>query len=190
MGVGTVAGQMRCEMESQSLGSADQGDLEARAACLVNPASGVANDYLNHFNEVLLLIENLPVMLPEMVDEILGWAPISYREYFEKSRLPGSAKALQIYDGLDPEFRKYFEGQIDALNGLALASIAVIKQHRGADGSLNPDDVAAYCELAAAQMRDALEQTADTVNNGRRNPTEAPQNMADRLLGAPVDTAA
>lgn len=45
--------------------------LEERAAALVNPASGIANDYLNHFNEILLLIENLPTLLPEMLDELL-----------------------------------------------------------------------------------------------------------------------
>lgn len=170
--------------------SLDSSELEARAACLVNPASGVANDYLNHFNEVLLLIENLPVMLPEMVDEILGWAPISYREYFQKSRLPGSAKALQIYDSLEPEFRDYFEGKIEALNTLALDSIAVIKQHRAEDGTIDPDAVSDYCERAATEMKQALEVTAELVNNGRRTVSEAAQHMADRLLVSPSTVTA
>lgn len=170
--------------------SMDAGELEARAACLVNPASGVANDYLNHFNEVLLLIENLPVLLPEMVDEILGWEPISYREYFQKSRLPGSAKALQIYDGIDAGFRTYFEGQIASLNAMALESIAVIKEHRSEDGTIEPDSVAEFCELASAKMRKALEHTADLVNNGRRAVVEGPQNMADRLLSMPATATA
>ena len=34
-------------------------DIEERAAELVNSASGIANDFLNHFNEVLLLIEKV-----------------------------------------------------------------------------------------------------------------------------------
>ena len=169
-------------MEAQGEVVVESGDLEARAACLVNPASGIANDYLNHFNEVLLLIENLPVMLPEMVDEILGWTPISYREYFQKSRLPGSAKALGIYDSLDADFRAYFEAQISGLNALALESIAVIKEHRAPDGTIEPDAVAEYCERASAQMRERLEVTADLVNNGRRAVSEGAQRMADRLL--------
>jgi hypothetical protein len=129
-------------------------------------------------------------MLPEMVDEILGWTPISYREYFEKSRLPGSAKALQIYDGLDASFRAYFEAQIAALNALALESISVIKQHRAEDGSIEPDSVAEYCERAAARMRGYLEQTADLVNNGQRAVAERAQNMADRLLVAAAGASA
>lgn len=171
-------------MEAQGLGQGSDAELEARAACLVNPASGVANDYLNHFNEVLLLIENLPVMLPEMVDEILGWTPISYREYFQRSRLPGSAKALQIYDSLELDFREYFEETISGLNELALESISVIKKHRNEDGTIDPDSVAAFCEQAAQRMRSALDVAADLVNNGRKAVIEKPQRMADRLLNA------
>lgn len=62
------------------IASQESGTLEERAASLVNPASGIANDYLNHFNEVLLLIENLPTLLPEMLDELLEWRPVTYRE--------------------------------------------------------------------------------------------------------------
>ncbi|HMN79137.1 MAG TPA: hypothetical protein PKA20_04310, partial [Burkholderiaceae bacterium] len=71
---------------SRETGAGDS--LEERAANLVNPASGIANDYLNHFNEILLLIENLPTLLPEMLDELLEWKPVTYREYFAKSLLP------------------------------------------------------------------------------------------------------
>ncbi len=42
---------------------------------LVNPNSGIANDFLNQYNEILLLVENLPVLLPEMVDDLLAWRP-------------------------------------------------------------------------------------------------------------------
>jgi len=76
--------------------TANVDSLEQRAACLVNPASGIANDYLNHFNEILLLIENLPTLLPEMLDELLEWNPVTYREYFAKSQLPGSARARDL----------------------------------------------------------------------------------------------
>src|ERR1700759_5053507 len=38
---------------------------EKRAEALVNPASGLANDYLNLFNEIVMLIEQLPTM-PEL----------------------------------------------------------------------------------------------------------------------------
>lgn len=156
--------------------------LEERAAALVNPASGIANDYLNHFNEILLLIENLPTLLPEMLDELLEWRPVTYREYFAKSLLPGSARALQIYDGLDDGFRREFEGVIDGVNAMAQASIEVIRAHRDPNGELDPSKVSDFCENASCAIRSALNRASDLVNNGREKVDETPQHMADRLI--------
>lgn len=158
--------------------------LERRANDLVSPDSGIANDYLNHFNEIFLLIENLPALLPEMVDEVVEWKPISYREYFNKSALPGSEHALEIYDSLDPAFRRDFEGMVELLDNLVLQSIAIVLENRNPDGSLDPDGIADVCEQLAADMRIVLDRTADLVNHGYAPPLERPQEMADRLLTA------
>jgi len=168
-------------MDNNSANVVD-GTLEERAAALVNPASGIANDYLNHFNEVLLLIENLPTLLPEMLDELLEWKPVTYREYFAKSQLPGSVRALQIYDGLDENFRRDFESIIDGINAMALASIEVIRAHRSQTGDLDPSRVSEFCENASSAIRSALNRAADLVNNGRTSAAESPQGMADRLI--------
>jgi hypothetical protein len=158
--------------------------LEARAAALVNPASGIANDYLNHFNEALLLIENLPALLPEMIDEILAWRPVGYREYFNHSPLPGSAVTLEIYDTLDDDFRKDFESMIVILDQIITESIEVIKAARRPDGTLEPDEVSDVCEKLSARLRRVLDRTADLVNHGYAPPLERAQNMADRILNA------
>lgn len=159
-------------------------ELGHAATGLVNPASGIANDFLNHFNEVLLLIENLPVLLPEMVDELLQWRPMSYREYFRTSTLPDSARALQIYDTIDDRLRDLFELHVAQLHQLALDAIEAIKSYRGASGEIRAEDVAEFCELASLEIRRALERTADLVNHGYALPSETPQSMADRLLAS------
>ncbi|MDZ4790678.1 MAG: hypothetical protein SGJ17_05630 [Hyphomicrobiales bacterium] len=159
-------------------------DLEERAAHLVNPASGVANDFLNHFNEILLLIENLPIMLPEMVDEILEWRPKTYREYFQTSSLPGSAATLEIYGTLSREFRADFESMVSLLNRMAVESITVITRHRRPNGEIAAEEVEHFCERAALEFRRVLARAADLVNNGSALPLESPQNMADRILFA------
>ncbi len=156
--------------------------LEARAAALVNPESGVANDYLNHFNEILLLIENLSALLPEMVDEILAWKPISYREYFRKSPLPGSKQTLEIYELLDENFRKDFESMVELLNSIVLKSIDIVTTNRREDGTIDPDGIGGICEKLASDMRTVLDRTADLVNHGYAPPLERPQDMADRIL--------
>ncbi len=83
-------------------------DIQRRAEAIVNPASGLANDYLNLFNEIVMLIEQLPAM-PELIDDILKWRPVSYQSYFSNSILPGRVSALEAYEKLDLSFRKDFE---------------------------------------------------------------------------------
>lgn len=156
--------------------------LEEQAAALVNPESGIANDYLNHFNEVFLMIENLPVLLPEMVDELMQWRPVSYVEYFQRSPLPASAETLKIYEKLDDSFRADFEAMIVLLDEIVLRCVDLISAHRLPDGTIEPDAITEMCEKYAADLRAVLDRTADLVNHGYAPPLERPQNMADRLM--------
>jgi hypothetical protein len=56
-------------------------DEAARAARLraanINPRTGLATDYLNHFNEAIMLLEMIPDM-PECAEDFLLWYPLSY----------------------------------------------------------------------------------------------------------------
>lgn len=129
---------------------ASDDELHQRAACLINPYSGIANDFLNHFNEIFLLVENLPMLLPEMVDELIEWKPLTYSEYFNRSRLPGSAFALQRYAAMEPEARAYFDDHVTQLNAKAVEIVETISKHRLPDGTIPPEKVADFCEVASA----------------------------------------
>jgi hypothetical protein len=144
----------------------------------------MANDYLNHFNEVLLMIENLPLLLPEMVDELVSWKPVSYRAYFEQSNLPGRIEALEIYDNLDEDFRRDAEAMIELLDKIIARCVAIITSHRREDGTLEAEDIAYICPRLAEALRSALERMADMINHGYGSPNERPQEMADRILAS------
>jgi len=156
--------------------------LDAKASALTNPESGIANDYLNHFNEIFLMVENFPILLPEMIDEMSEWKPVSYVEYFEKSPLPGSAEALRVYAGLDKNLRADFETMVELLDGIVQGAIKVILAYRLPDGTIDPEAISDTCELYSADLRAVLDRTADLVNHGHAPPLERPQHMADRLL--------
>jgi hypothetical protein len=74
---------------------------EARAAQLqaanINPRTGLATDYLNHFNEAIMLLEMIPDM-PECAEEFLEWQPRSYREHFAASNFKARELAIEAYD--------------------------------------------------------------------------------------------
>jgi hypothetical protein len=152
------------------------------AAGLLNPASDIANDYLNHFNEILLLIENFPILLPEMVDEILTWRPKTYQTYFRESPLPGGEAAVLIYEHIDPSVRRRFEAVIAQVNQIAEKSVNTISQKRDEHGELTSEHVEEFCLLASKRLRLWLSAAADLVNHGKATPGEASQQIADRLL--------
>jgi hypothetical protein len=153
-----------------------------QAANLVNPASGIANDYLNQYNEILLLVENLPVLIPEMVEELLAWKPKNYKEYFETSPLPRGDIAIKIYQSLNPSFRNLFEAHVQSINAYANTAISVIADQQHRSQELSQDYIEAFCAEIANILRAELAKANDFVNHGLTLPTERPQEMADRLM--------
>lgn len=165
-------------------------ELFARAASLVNPKSGIANDYLNIFYELLLLIENLPV-IPEMLEDVLNWQPVSYIDYFQRSRLPGSSAALAIHEQLNPIVRDTFDHLIGNINTIALSGIDQIQQRRKPNGDVFPEDIIDLCERISSELKSNLAPTTNLVNNGMTEvQAETVQQMVDRLLGETGPTAA
>ncbi len=50
----------------------------------INEQTLLATDYLNHFNEVVMLIEMIADM-PECLEDAKAWAPKSYQDHFRDS---------------------------------------------------------------------------------------------------------
>lgn len=84
------------------------------AAANICPATGLATDYLNHFNEVAMLVDMLGAM-PEMVDEILAWRPRSYRDHFHVTGFRERDLAVEAYEAAEPGVRRAFDAACDAI---------------------------------------------------------------------------
>lgn len=130
---------------------------------LVNPTTGLANDYLNVFNEILLVLEFLPSM-PEMTDEVLAWQPRGYCEYYEQSSLPGARQALQAYDRVDPQMRRRFEAVLARLNDIVVQAQRKLAEESGRPEY--PDSIAKSCEQTADAMRVGLSYVSRLINEG------------------------
>src|ERR1700723_2332933 len=87
-------------------------DPSARAALLraanINPRTGLATDYLNHFNEAVMLLEMIPDM-PECAEDFLGWQPLSYSEHFTASNFRARDLAIESYEAADAAIRAEFD---------------------------------------------------------------------------------
>src|ERR1700753_1160077 len=95
-----------------STAPASSGADDARAAQLraanINPRTGLATDYLNHFNEAIMLLEMIPDM-PECAEDFLVWQPVSLREHFSASHFKARELAIEAYDSAHPSVRVEFD---------------------------------------------------------------------------------
>jgi hypothetical protein len=108
-------------------------DEEARAAKLraanINPRTGLATDYLNHFNEAIMLLEMVPDM-PECAEDFLTWYPLSYREHFMASNFKARDLAIEAYDSADAGIRTEFDNITSAMTSILTAVGAAMREAR------------------------------------------------------------
>ena len=152
-----------------------------RAEALVNPTSGLANDYLNLFNEIVMLVEQLPSM-PELFDDIQRWHPVSYREYFRNSILPGRTSAIEAYDQLDSRFRRDFEAVVAELDRRATGAVAAVRRHYKSKDQADAYSLMVICERAGATIREVLDKATMLVNHGAVVASDVVQDRTDRLF--------
>ena len=99
-------------------------DNEARAAELlaanINPRTGLATDYLNHFNEAVMLLEMIPDM-PECAEDFLSWRPLSYAEHFIASNFKARDLAIEAYNEADARIRVEFDNITNAMTSILMA---------------------------------------------------------------------
>jgi len=157
--------------------------LESRAMALVNPASGLANDFLNVYNEILMLIELLPTM-PELADDIAVWRPASYRAYFMQSPLPGSEDALAVYARLEPSFRALFEASVEKLAECGVRAVDAISRAIAAGAADCGEQICDVCAQSAAHLRGLLHATELLINHGHLVEGRDPQAVANEFFSA------
>jgi hypothetical protein len=92
---------------------------ELRAAN-INPRTGLATDYLNHFNEAVMLLEMVPDM-PDCAEDFLSWQPLSYEEHFNASNFKAKELAIEAYNAADARIRDEFDSITNAITSILTA---------------------------------------------------------------------
>jgi hypothetical protein len=140
-------------------------EQKARAAQLqaanINPRTGLATDYLNHFNEAIMLLEMIPDM-PECAEDFLGWNPLSYREHFTASNFKARELAIEAYDAADDDVRAEFENITSAMTSILTAVAAAMREAQ------QDKTRATLAEQATAWVKPLVAQAGGVINgNGR-----------------------
>jgi hypothetical protein len=87
----------------------------------------LATDYLNHFNEIIMLLDMIPGM-PECLEDAKAWEPKTYVEHFRDSGFADKDLAIFAYENAPERYRRPFESTIAHINDLAAEGIVEIEK--------------------------------------------------------------
>lgn len=133
--------------------ASDHPDLspEALAAANIVPGTMLATDYLNVFNEAVMLL-GLVADMPDMIDELKAWEPLSYREHFQRSGFQARDLAILAYEHADPAVRGPFDALSEQVAGQIGQAIADAEADIAAGRELDVAIAAAIVDIQARLM--------------------------------------
>lgn len=141
----------------------------------INPVSFLATDYLNHFNEIIMLMEMIMDM-PDCIEDMVDWTPKSYRAHFTDSAFSDKELAIAAFDLAPEPYKSTFDVMIGAMDVLAANAILEIKQ------AVDADDMVALemtVQGPCRELRLAAEK-AGAVINGECS-TSSQQEINERI---------
>jgi hypothetical protein len=153
-------------------------------ACLVeanvNPRTGFASDYLNHFNEAIMLLELLAEM-PDCLEDFFAWQPKKYDEHFAASKFKHRDVAIAAYADADPVLRQRLDTLANSMNEILMATREVMRQE------LSGSNATAIAGLAVRWVKPLLARAGAVINGTEAEHRGAgqhatPQSAVDALL--------
>ena len=112
---------------SRSPGAGEEAGAAELRAANINPRTGLATDYLNHFNEAVMLLEMIPDM-PECAEDFLQWRPLSYAEHFAASNFKARDLAIAAYEAAEAGIRAEFDRITGTMTSILTAVGAAMRE--------------------------------------------------------------
>jgi hypothetical protein len=129
----------------------------------INPRTGLATDYLNHFNEAIMLLEMVPDM-PDCYELFLEWQPLSYAEHFIKSNFRSRDLAIAAYDHANPVLRSEFDTVVATMTTILTAVGEAMREAK------QDKTRALLAEQAAGWVKPLVAVTGGIINGRDQEP--------------------
>lgn len=142
----------------------------------LDPTTFLATDYLNHFNEVVMLLEMIPDM-PEILEDAKEWQPKAYKDHFLESTIADREIAVEAYDAVPGVYKQPFEKTVGQIN--QTITTAVLALERDVEGG-NMDLVRENA-TSLSRIIQRLMDTASAIIHGSAETLD--QSEIDNLLG-------
>jgi len=126
----------------------------------INETTLLATDYLNHYNELVMLLDLVPDM-PDMLDEAKEWKPKTYAEHFMDSTFSDKELAIQAYDNAADEHRIPFDEALAETDDLIAVAIGNIETVIKAE---NNDQLRDTVMNASRDIQEILDRASAIIN--------------------------
>jgi hypothetical protein len=126
----------------------------------VNEKSLLATDYLNHINEIVMLVDLVPDA-PECLEDCKAWQPLAYQDHFRASHIADRDLAIEAYDFSPPAFKEPFDRLVGEMNRLIAISIERLDT---AIVEGNEDITRMIAERASRNLQDLIGQASAVIH--------------------------
>ncbi len=144
----------------------------------VNPETLLTTDYLNHFNEIIMLLELVPSAPSQFASELAEWQHESYEEHFTHSGFRDKELAIVCYRNAPQDVRRAFDSSVADLE-----QEMVLLLHQVLDTINNGDaqGLTGLCTEAVPRLQELVQISAGIVNGALPG---ADQNADDGNTGS------
>jgi hypothetical protein len=126
----------------------------------VNDRTLLATDYLNHVNEIIMLLELVPDA-PECLEDCRTWQPMSYTEHFQASSIADRDLAIEAYAFSPPEFRSTFDRLITEMHRVIAGALASVE---AATAQGDEERARRVVDLSVKALKTMVDQASSTIH--------------------------
>lgn len=139
----------------------------------INDETLLSTDYLNHYNEVVMLLDLLPEM-PEMLEDLQAWAPKTYQQHFADSVFSHKELAIAAYEHAPAKFRGPMDHCCAAMDAAVAEGLPLLEDSTG-EGVLFAHRAGALAD----EVRVLIARTSAIINGFDESAVELEEGGSD-----------
>ena len=139
----------------------------------INTTTLLSTDYLNHFNELVMLLEMVPDM-PDMMMEVREWLPKTYQEHFQDSAFTHKDLAIMAYEHAPQEYRLPFDHTVKSINLKIIEGLKSIEEVLPAN---DPEQIRAVTLGVSGELQFLMDRASGIINGVDHQADEATEDL-------------
>lgn len=127
----------------------------------INSETLLTTDYLNHFNEIIMLLELVPSAPSQFSSELADWQHESYEEHFTRTGFRDKQLAIVCYRNAPEEVRRAFDSSVADMEQ---EMVMLLQQVQEKIATGDTEGLSKLCNEEVPRLQDLIQITAGIVN--------------------------